>query len=172
MQIFLLGICSDEKVGCIHRSKGTKCVGEGSEYQWPPTPRHYKTPSHINPPPPPRWGRGWRFSTREGDSGDYWKVTKQRTPGELLARERKVAKTSLFQQLNRVSRKTEVFVFPVLWSPLYKDNDPMSPLMLLRQPSQSSRVHTSGTLVWHIPLKSLSPFCKCALLNCLSLLFC
>ena len=61
-----------------------------------------------------RWGRGWRFSTREGDSGDYWKVTKQRTPGELLARERKVAKTSLFQQLNRVSRKTEVFVFPVL----------------------------------------------------------
>ena len=59
-------------------------------------------------------GRGWRFSTREGDSGDYWKITKQRTPGELLARERKVAKTSLFQQLNRVSCKTEVFVFPVL----------------------------------------------------------
>ena len=88
-------------------------------------------------------------------------MTKQRTPGELLARERKVAKTSLFQQLNRVSCKTEVFVFPVLWSPLYKDNDPMSPLMLLRQPSQSSRVHTSGTLVWHIPLKSLSPSVPC-----------
>ena len=61
-----------------------------------------------------RWGRGWRFSTREGDSGDYWKITKQRTPGELLARERKVAKTSLFQQLNRLSCKTEVSVFSVL----------------------------------------------------------